>query len=92
MHSFVLNGEPISVSMASLVVHCRLFQTKPGLLSKPYRVESSASLDSLRVFIGAMPEISDANVQNLSPICDEFKCIQLGKTIGDWQAEQPLIN
>jgi chromosome segregation ATPase len=96
MYSLVLNGEPLSVSMPSLVVHCHLFRTKPELLNKPYRVESAVSSDSLRVFVaaigGAAAEISNTNVADLSQLCDEFKFIELAKRVGDWQAEQPLID
>jgi hypothetical protein len=74
---------------------CRLFQTKPELLSKSYRVESRVSSDSHRVFVGAIggavAEISDANIGDLSQPCDEFKFIELAKGVGDWQAEHPRI-
>jgi hypothetical protein len=70
MYSLVLNGESISVSIFSLIAKCRLFQTKPELLGKPYRVESVVSSDSLRVFVGALggaaAEISEVNVRDLS--------------------------
>jgi hypothetical protein len=53
-------------------------------------------LDSLRPFIGAIggeaAEISDANVRDLSQLCDDFKFTELGKTVGDWQAEHPQID
>jgi hypothetical protein len=91
MYSLVINGEQISVSLVSLVAKCHLFQTKPELLGKPYRVESGVSSDSLRVLAdaigGAAVEISDANVRDLSQLCDELKFIELAKTVGDWQAE-----
>jgi hypothetical protein len=78
------------------VAKCHLFQAKPELLGKPYRVESGVSSDSLRVFVGAIGgaavEISDANVRDLSQLCDEFKFTELAKTVGDWQAEHPLID
>jgi hypothetical protein len=94
MYSLVLNRESIWVSITSLVVHCQLFQTKSELLSKSYRGESGASSDSLRVFVGAfggaVAEISDANVRDLSQLCEEFKFIEIAKTIGNWQAERPL--
>jgi hypothetical protein len=64
-------------------MHCHLFQTKPELLSKRHRVESSVSFDSLRVFVGAVAEISGANVQDLSRLCHEFKFIELTKIVGD---------
>jgi hypothetical protein len=92
----VFNGEPTSISVLSLMAKCHLFQTKPELLSKPYRIESRVSSDSLRVFIGAIggaaAEISDGNFGDLSQLCDEFKFIELAKRIGDWQAEHPLID
>jgi septal ring factor EnvC (AmiA/AmiB activator) len=73
-----------------------LFQTKPELLRKPYRVESGVSLDLVRVFVGAIGgavvEVSDANVPDLSHLCDEFKFIELAKAVGDWQAEHSLID
>jgi hypothetical protein len=94
MYGLVLNGESISVPIASLVVHCHLFQTKPELLGKPYRVESGVSSDSLRVCVGsiggAAAEISDANVRDLSQLCDEFKFIELAKIVGDWQEQHAL--
>jgi hypothetical protein len=37
-------------------------------------------------------EISDGNVRDLSQLCDEFKFTELAKTVGDWQAEHPLID
>jgi hypothetical protein len=96
MYSLVLNGESISVSKASLFMHCQLFRTKPGLLGQPYRVESSVSLDSLRVFVGAIggavAEVSDANIRDLSQLCDEFNFIELARTVGDWQAEHAQID
>jgi hypothetical protein len=96
MYSLILNDEPVSVSIVSLMVKCGLFQTKPQLLSKPYRVESRVLLDSLRVFVGALgdvvPEISDANARNLSQLCDKFKFDELAKTVAEWQAEHPLID
>jgi predicted nucleic acid-binding Zn-ribbon protein len=96
MYSLVLNGESISVSIASLVLHCRLFQTKPKLLSKPYRVESAVSSDSLRVFVGALGgaavEISDANVRDLLQLCEEFKFTELAKIVGDWETEHGLTD
>jgi hypothetical protein len=65
-----------------------------ALPTLPDEGESGASSDSLRVFVGAfggaVAEISDANVRDLSQLCDEFKFIELAKTIGDWQAERPL--
>jgi hypothetical protein len=96
MHSLVRNGGSIGVSIVSLVAKCHLFQTKPELLSESYRVESRASSDSLRVFAGAIrgavAEISDANVGDISQPCDEFKFIELAKRVGDWQVEHRLIN
>jgi hypothetical protein len=96
MYSLVLNGEPIDVSIVSLMAKCHLFQTKPGLLGEPYRVESRVSSDSLRVFVGAIAgaaaEISDANIRDLSQLCDEFKFIEFATTVGNWQAEHPLID
>jgi hypothetical protein len=93
MYSLVLNGEPLSVSIIPLGAKCHLFQTKPELLSKPYRVESRVSSDSLRIFVGAIGgeavEINDANVRDLSHLCDEFKFVELAKTVRDWQAEHP---
>jgi hypothetical protein len=87
MYSLVLDGEPISVSIASLLAKYRLFQTKPKLLGESYRVESRVSPDSLRVFIGviggAVAEISDENVRDLSQLCEEFKFIKLANTVGD---------
>jgi hypothetical protein len=63
MYSLVFNGEPIGVSVVSLVAECGLFQTKPALLGRPYRVESGVSSDSLRVLVNAVScavaEISD---------------------------------
>jgi uncharacterized coiled-coil DUF342 family protein len=53
-------------------------------------------MDSLREFAGAIGgeavEISDANVRDLSQLCDEFKFIELAKTVGDWQAEHAQID
>jgi hypothetical protein len=96
MSSLVLNDEPISVSITSLVAKRRLFQTKPKLLGEPYRAESGVSSDSLRVFVsaigGGVTEINDANVRDLPQLCDEFKFIELAKTIADWQAGHPLID
>jgi hypothetical protein len=95
MYSLVINGEQISVSIVSLMAKCRLFQTKPELLGRSYKVESGVSLDFVRVFVGAIGgaavEISDANVRDLSQLCDEFKFTELAKRVGDWQAEHPLI-
>jgi hypothetical protein len=77
----VLNDEPISISIGSVVVQCRLFQTKPSLLGKSCRVESHVSLDSLWVFVAAIGgdavEISDANVRDLSQLCVEFNFMEL---------------
>jgi hypothetical protein len=96
MYSLVLNGKRISVSMVMLVARCQLFQARPELLSKPYNVESGVSLDSLRVLLdaldGVVVEISDANVRDLSLLCDEFKFTALAKTVGDWQAQRPPID
>jgi chromosome segregation ATPase len=75
--------------MIPLVAKCGLVQAKPELLGKPYKVESSVSMDSLRGFAGA---ISDANVRDLSQFCDEFKFVELAKTVRDWQAEHPQID
>jgi hypothetical protein len=87
MYSLVLNGEPVGVSIIPLVAKCGLFQTKPELLRTPYRVESRVSSDSLRIFVGAIgreaAEINDANVWDLSHLCDEFKFVELAKTVGD---------
>jgi hypothetical protein len=95
MYSLVLNGEPIGVPIIPLVAKCGLFQTKPELLGKPYKVESTVSVDSLQVFAGAIggavAEISDANVRDLSRLCDEFQFVELAKTVGDWQAGHPQI-
>jgi hypothetical protein len=95
MYSLVLNGELTSVSITLLVGKCHLFQTKPELLCKPYRVESCLSLDSLRVFVGAIggeaAAISDASVRDLSQLCDTFKFIELPKRVRDWEAEHALI-
>jgi hypothetical protein len=38
---------------------------------------------------GAVVEISDANVRDLSQLCHEF---EFTKTVGDWQAEHPLTD
>jgi hypothetical protein len=89
MISLTLNGESFSVSIASLVAKDQLFRTRPRLLGKPYRVESLIALDSLRVFIGAMAEISNPNARELSQLCDEFKFIELAKTVQDWLVEHP---
>jgi hypothetical protein len=96
MYSLVFNGEPLSVSIVSVMAKCHLFQTKPGLLGNPYRIESRVSLDSLRMFVGAIGgealEISEANAGYLSQLCKEFKFDELAKTVGDWQAEHSLID
>jgi chromosome segregation ATPase len=41
---------------------------------------------------GAVAEISDANVDDLSQLCDEFKFMELAKRVGDWQAEHGMID
>jgi hypothetical protein len=64
MDSLVLGGEPITISIVSLLAKCRLFQTKSELLDESYRAESS---DSLRVFVGA---ISDrAGIERFQCLC-----------------------
>jgi hypothetical protein len=83
MTSLMFNRESFSVSIASFVASNQLFQTRPRLLGKPCRVESCIASDSLRVFIGAMAEMSDVNVPELSQLCDEFKFIELVKTVRD---------
>jgi hypothetical protein len=69
MYNPVLNGEPISVSIASFVVQCRLFQMKSERLNKPDRGESGAWSDSVREFVGALgggvAETRDANLRDL---------------------------
>jgi hypothetical protein len=96
MYRLVLNDEPINISIASLVVNCHLFQTKPELLNKPDRVESRVSLDSLRVFVGGIGgeavEMNEANIRDVSQLCDEFKFLELAKTVGDWQSEHPQFD
>jgi hypothetical protein len=54
MRSLVLNNELIGVSIVSIMAKCGLFQANPKLLDEPYRVESTVSLDSLRVFVDAI--------------------------------------
>jgi hypothetical protein len=87
MYSLVLSGEPITVSILSVMGKCRLFQTKLEFLSKSYIVESTVSPDSLRMFVGAVAEISLGNICDLSQLCDEFKFkfIELAKTVRNWQ-------
>jgi hypothetical protein len=96
MYNLVFNGEPVGVSKIPLVAKCRPFQMMQGLLGRPHKVESSVSMDSLRVFAGAIggavAEISNANVRDLSQLCDEFKFIELAKTVRDWQVEHPQID
>jgi hypothetical protein len=92
MSSLVLNGEPISVSILWVMAKCRLFHTKLEVLSKPNRVESGVSSDSLQLFGGAVAEISYANVRDLSQHCHEFNFIELEKTVRGWQPEHPLID
>jgi hypothetical protein len=96
MYRLVLNGDPISVPIGLLVMKCDLFQTKPRLLGEPYTVESRVSSDSLRVFVsaigGAAAEISDANVGDLSQLCDEFKFLELARKVRDWQGEHLVID
>jgi hypothetical protein len=38
---------------------------------------------------GAVAEISDANVRDLSQLGDEFRFIEPAKTVGDWQVKHP---
>jgi hypothetical protein len=42
--------------------------------------------------VRAVPKISDANFRDLSQLCDEFELVELAKTVGDCQAEHPLID
>jgi hypothetical protein len=66
----VLSEERINISITLLVGKCHLFQTRPKLLSKPYKVELSVSVYLPRGFVGAIggeaAEISDVNVRDLS--------------------------
>jgi chromosome segregation ATPase len=41
---------------------------------------------------GEAAEINEANVRDLSQLCDEFKFIELAETVGNWQAEHPHID
>jgi hypothetical protein len=53
-------------------------------------------MDPLPGFTGAIggvvAEISDANVRDLSQLSDEFKFVELVKTVGDWQAGHPQVD
>jgi hypothetical protein len=95
MDSLVPNDEPIGASKASLVTKCRLFQTKPELLSKPYRIDFGVWSGSRRVFFAVISspiaETRGANVRDLSQLCGEFRFIELATRIGEWQMEDPLI-
>jgi hypothetical protein len=65
------------------------FRRDPCSSASP--TELNIASGSLRAFVGAMAEISDANARDLSQLCDEFKFIELAKTVGDWQADHPVI-
>jgi hypothetical protein len=69
-----------------------MFQTAPKLFNESYRVESGVSSDSLQLFVGAVAEMNDANVWDLSQLCDEFSFIELAKTVGDWQSKHSLAD
>jgi hypothetical protein len=59
-------------------------------------VESRVSAHSLRIFVGALGgeavEINEANVPDLSQLCDEIKFIKFAKMVGNWQVEHPQID
>jgi hypothetical protein len=91
MHSLVLNGEPIKASMVSPVAKFRLFQTKPKLLSKPFRVESTVSSNSLLAFVDAIGGAVPRSPTRTSQLCDEFEFTESAKAVGEWQAQHPVI-
>jgi hypothetical protein len=64
------------ISVIPLMEKCTLFKTTLSLLGCPYQVKSQVSVPAFREFVSALegkcPEITSANVEGLSLLCDEF--------------------
>jgi hypothetical protein len=96
MFSLVLDGDVFSVPTAPLFSACRIFQTNPSLLAKPYHVQSRCFSDSFRVFLsaigGAEATITSDNVYDLGRLCGELEFTAFGKQVEGWQSSHAAID
>jgi hypothetical protein len=55
---------------------CDLFKKNPGLMSAPYRLQSTVSRDTFRDFVSALEDkpidVKDRNFPGLSHLCEQF--------------------
>jgi hypothetical protein len=62
----------------------------PTLLAKPYEVQARVSVDSFRVFLGAIggseATITSDNVSDLGRLCREFEFTAFAQKVDDWQS------
>jgi hypothetical protein len=72
-----------------IVLKCDLFTRNPSLAASQYTVRSDVSLADFGAFVSALEghsvKITNDNFKGLSALCDEFRFVDLGATISQFQ-------
>jgi cell division protein FtsB len=80
------------VSRRSLVFNCRTFEDSPTLLTSAYQVRSEVDPATFQAFAraisGDFPQVTSANVADLSLLCSEFGFTSLSQRVAAFLREQ----
>jgi rubrerythrin len=88
--TLLLNETPFTLPRKLLFTQCELFETDPSLLSTPYRVKSSSSLEAFQQFLdfiqGKDVEVTQATCDALSSLSHEFGSVALSTKVAEFRA------
>jgi hypothetical protein len=88
--TLLLNGTPFTLPRRLLFTQCELFETEPGLLSKPYKVKSASSPEAFQLFLdllqGTEIEVTEPTCQALSSLSQEFGFAELSEKVAAFRA------
>jgi hypothetical protein len=81
--------QTFTIPILKAMSKCSLFHNNPALTVSPYRVQSPVSLYIFREFFSAFEgnasNISDTNVTELHPLCEEFDFIELAAKLSEFR-------
>jgi hypothetical protein len=81
--------QTFKVSARLIVLKCDLFTDNPSPTASPYAVRSQVSLADFGEFVSALVgsavKITNDNIKGLSPLCDEFRFVDLAAALSQFR-------
>jgi hypothetical protein len=95
-HSLFLGSATISVPKQRILKICETFQDNSDLLKSRSHIRSSIYEEVLRMFLvaldGSAPELTTANMNDFSLLCEEFGFVALLSHISEFRLQHTVFD